>query len=62
MNMKFMLNTGVPMLHSTGPLADVGQTQTYTGTVSDPSRPVRVSLVWSDPPAVADPALVNNLI
>ena len=61
MNMKFMLNTDVPMLRLTGPLLDVGQIQTYTGTVSDPSRPVRVSLVWSDPPAVADPALVNNL-
>jgi len=60
-----MLNTGVAMKHvnQTTAFTDPGNSITYTGTVADASKPVRISLVWTDPPgaANANPALVNNL-
>lgn len=63
MNMRMMMNTGVPMKHvnESHEFTDNGQSVVYSGTVSDPTKPVRFSLVWSDPPGIADPALVNNL-
>ncbi len=63
MNMRFMMNTGVPMKHvnETHEFFNPGESVIYSGTVSDPTRPVRFTLVWSDPPGVANPALVNNL-
>src|SRR4029434_6956099 len=33
----------------------------YIGQVADSTKPVRITLVWTDPPASADPALVNDL-
>ncbi len=63
MNMKFMMNTGVPTKyvneehHFTGPGAAVG----FIGAVADSTKPVRVTLVWTDPPGAGNPALVNNL-
>ncbi len=62
-NMKFMLNTGATMLHAdqTMPLTTPGQNVVLTGTVVDASKPVRVTVVWSDPPGTVDPPLVNNL-
>ncbi len=64
-NTKFMLNTGVAMKHvnQTTAFSDPGNNITYTGTVADASKPIRISLVWTDPPgaANANPALVNNL-
>ncbi len=64
-NMKYMLRTGVPMkfVNETAQLLSPGQAVTYTGAVSDPSKPIKVALVWTDPPAApnANPALVNNL-
>ncbi len=62
-NLKNVLNTGVPTeyVNQTQPLTTVGQVYVMTGTVPDGSKPFRVSLVWTDPPAVSDPALVNNL-
>lgn len=62
-NMKNVLNTGVPVryVNETVELTDVGQTYTITGTVASSSRHFRVTLVWTDPPGTADPALVNNL-
>ncbi len=64
-NMKFMLNTGVPMkyINETTAFTDPGNTTTLTGTVGNATKPVRVSLVWTDPPGApnANPALVNNL-
>lgn len=40
-----------------------GQVREYTVGVPDPSKPLRVSLVWTDAPGAigASPALVNNL-
>ncbi len=63
MNMRFIMNTGVPMKHvnETHEFFNPGESVIYSGTVADPTKPVRFTLVWSDPPGVADPALVNNL-
>lgn len=63
LNMRLMMNTGVPMKHvnETHEFVSPGESVVYSGTVSDPTKPVRFTLVWSDPPGVADPALVNNL-
>jgi hypothetical protein len=62
-NMKFMLNTGVPMKYvdQTTTFSNVGENYTNVGTVADSTKPVRVTLVWTDPPAAAQPALINNL-
>lgn len=62
-NMKFMLKTGVPMKYvdQTVQFSEPGANVVYTGIVGDSTKPVRISLVWTDPPGVADPALVNNL-
>jgi hypothetical protein len=62
-NMKYMLNTGVAMKYSDQDtlLSVAGESKTIEGTVSDSTKPVRVSLVWTDPPGFANPALVNNL-
>jgi hypothetical protein len=63
--MKYMLNTGVGMKYEdqTTTFSNVGESVVYSGTVADASKPVRVTLVWTDPPgaANANPALVNNL-
>ena len=62
-NLKFVMNTGVPMkyvdqaVHFTAP----GEEVVYTGAIVDGSRPFRATLVWTDPPGTVDPALVNNL-
>ncbi len=64
-NLKLMLNTGVAMkyVNETTTFSNVGESTTLTGTVADASKPIRVTLVWTDPPgaANANPALVNNL-
>jgi hypothetical protein len=62
-NMKYMLNTGVPMkyINESVTLSQVGDSTSVSGSVGSSSKPVRISLVWTDPPAAADPALVNNL-
>ena len=63
LNMKMMLNTGFPIqyVNQTTEFLNVGDNSTISGVVADPTKPVRVSLLWTDPPAVADPALVNDL-
>lgn len=62
-NMKFMLNTGVSMKHvdQATTLSAPGDGVVYTGIVADATKPFRVTLVWTDPPGVSDPSLVNNL-
>jgi hypothetical protein len=63
-NMKYMLNTGVPMkYYDQLGFSNVGDNATSTGTVADSTKPVRVTLVWTDPPGAANsnPTLVNNL-
>ena len=62
-NLKNVLNTGatVTYVNETDTLAGTGAARIYTGNVADPSRPLRITLVWTDPPGAADPALVNDL-
>lgn len=40
-----------------------GQTRAFTGTITDPAKPFRVTLAWTDPPGstTAAKALVNDL-
>lgn len=61
--LKSMLNTGVPMkyVNESQAFANPAESAIYSGTVSDATKPFRVSLVWTDPPGVGNPALVNNL-
>ncbi|MEO8572615.1 MAG: S8 family serine peptidase, partial [Pyrinomonadaceae bacterium] len=63
LNMKYMLNTGVPTAYINQEVvySNPGVGQVMIGTVADPTKPVRITLVWTDPPASSDPALVNNL-
>ncbi|MEJ7846597.1 MAG: S8 family serine peptidase [Pyrinomonadaceae bacterium] len=62
-SMKFMMNTGVGMkyIDQSSAFSNPGETQIVSGAVGDSTKPVRVTLVWTDPPGVSDPALVNNL-
>jgi hypothetical protein len=62
-NMKYMLNTGVSMkyIDQSVNLLSPGDNVVYTGKIADGSKPFRAALVWTDPPGVSDPALVNNL-
>lgn len=62
-NLKLMLNTGVGMkyVNQTTALNSPGESVVYHGRVADVTKPVRFMLVWTDPPAVADPTLINNL-
>jgi hypothetical protein len=62
-NMKFMLNTGVPVRYvdQTVQFGAPGQQVVYSGEIIDSSKPFRATLVWTDPAGVVDPALVNNL-
>lgn len=62
-NIKYMLNPGVPTknINQTIVFSNPGESVTLGGVVADTTKPLRVSLVWTDPPATADPALVNNL-
>lgn len=60
-NMKFMLNTGVGMkyIDEEIQLANTGDTfGFFAGTVGNSNKPVRVTLVWTDPPGAG---LINNL-
>lgn len=62
-NMKFMLNPGVPVkyVNQDVALSNPGTAVGFIGQVADSTKPVRVTLVWTDPPGAGDPALVNNL-
>jgi hypothetical protein len=62
-NMKYMLNTGVPTKYvdQTVEFTTPGASVAYEGRVADSTKPTRISLVWTDPPGTGDPALVNNL-
>jgi hypothetical protein len=37
-----------------------GQTETFTGTIIDPTKPFRVTLAWTDPPGSTTGAALNN--
>ncbi len=55
---------GAPRIAKDQVPADVftasGQTRAYTGTVADPAKPVRVTLVWTDAPGSTTGAAYNN--
>lgn len=61
--LKNVLNTGaaITYINEADTLSGTGANKVYNGTIGDSGRPLRVTLVWTDPPGVADPALVNNL-
>ncbi len=61
--MKNMLNSGTPTfyLDQDNTLSATGDVASGTFKVADATKPVRLTLVWTDPPATADPALINNL-
>jgi hypothetical protein len=63
LNLKNVLNTGVPInyINQTAGLFNPGETFSMTGTIATASRHFRATLVWTDPPGVSDPSLVNNL-
>ena len=63
LNMKFMIDPTVAVrrIDQTTVLTAPGDFLSFSGSVSDTSKPIRVALVWTDPPAAADPALVNDL-
>jgi subtilisin-like proprotein convertase family protein len=63
LNLQNVLNTGTPIryVNQTVALSNVGEMTTFTGTVATSAKHFRATLVWTDPPGVSDPALVNNL-
>ncbi|MBL8190775.1 MAG: S8 family serine peptidase, partial [Acidobacteria bacterium] len=63
LNLKNVLNTGVATkyVNQTNGLTNIGQEFTYNGTIATNARHFRATLVWTDPPGVSNPALVNNL-
>ncbi len=62
-NLKFMMNPGVGVKYINQEVAldAPGQGFQLSGSVASSTKPVRVTLVWSDPPGTSDPALVNDL-
>lgn len=62
-NMKYMMdaNSSFLRVNQSRALSNVGETYSVTGSVASSVKPTRVALVWTDPPAVASPALLNNL-
>ena len=62
-NLRNVLNTGaaVTYINQTDTIGGTGAARNYLGSVADPSRPLRITLVWTDPPGAADPSLVNDL-
>jgi len=62
-NTKLILDAGVGIksIDEEIQLEAAGTSQGFVGSVDDSTKPVRISLVWTDPPGVTNPALVNNL-
>jgi hypothetical protein len=61
-NMKFILgDIGFTFVNQTTAFTDTGNSSTITGKVENAGQPIRISLVWTDPPATVSPALINNL-
>ncbi|MBL8151286.1 MAG: hypothetical protein JNN15_15290, partial [Blastocatellia bacterium] len=53
--------TSTDYIDQTEALTKPGQSYSFSATVADSSKPVKVTLAWTDPAALVDPALVNNL-
>jgi len=42
-------------------LSDTGDRVVFTGRIADETKPLKITIAWSDPPGAAQPALVNDL-
>ena len=62
-NLQSMLTPGVgtKYINEQVALQNVGDNFPISGSVASSSKPVRITLAWSDPPGVTDPSLVNDL-
>ncbi|REJ78147.1 MAG: hypothetical protein DWQ47_17535 [Acidobacteria bacterium] len=62
-NMKLIFDDGTSTLfkNETTQIFEPGFANVIDGSVDDASKPLRIALVWTDPPGATDPALVNNL-
>ena len=62
-NLRSLLNTGVGMkyIDEQLPLHEPGPGFLLEGSVADGTKPLRITVAWTDPPGVTDPALVNDL-
>ena len=50
------------MVDETTVFTESGQTYQIQGSIADPTRPIKISLAWTDPPGMLlGPALVNDL-
>ncbi len=45
---------------ATNLFAKSGQTRTFSGTITDPTKPFRVTLAWTDPPGSTTSAALDN--
>ncbi|MGD1019134.1 MAG: S8 family serine peptidase [Verrucomicrobiia bacterium] len=45
---------------ATNLFTETGQTRTYLGTITDPTKPFRVTLAWTDPPGSTTGAALDN--
>jgi uncharacterized membrane protein len=64
-NLTNVISTGVPMVYydQTHLFSNSGESWTMEIGVADPTKPLKITIAWSDAPgaAGANPALVNNL-
>ena len=62
-NLRSLMNTGVGMKYIDEQVAleQPGPGFLLEGSVADGSKPLRITVAWTDPPGIGDPALVNNL-
>ena len=64
-NLSNVINNGVNMVYRESPVifANTGEQYTLTVGVTDPTKPLKVTVAWTDAPGAvgANPALVNNL-
>ena len=64
-NLSNVINNGVNMVYRESPVifANTGEQYTLTVGVTDPTKPLKVTVAWTDAAGAvgANPALVNNL-
>ncbi|MCO6510998.1 MAG: S8 family serine peptidase [Aridibacter famidurans] len=62
-NMKLIFDSETTTIfqNETTQMFEPGFANVLEGTVANSSKPVRIALVWTDPPGSTDPALVNDL-
>lgn len=65
-NLKYLLdpNSTFRFIDDKDPatyFADTGERKVFTGRIADSSKPTKITVAWTDPPAAGEPALVNNL-